>query len=492
MPPQPRGPLEGRLHIAFAASEAVPYVKTGGLADVAGALPRALAALGHRVTSFLPRYASIEFPPGEFRGSAHVPLDGAPRSAGFYSAVAHEGVETVFVEHAPLLERRYPYGEAGADYPDNHLRFAFFSRAVLEYFRARGERPSVFHVNDWQTALLPVYLKAFYWNDPTLHRLPTLLTLHNLAYQGVFADWALPQIGLPRHLGSEMTLGQGGEINYLKGGLLFAESLSAVSPRYSREIQGGELGCGLDGILRSRSADLHGILNGVDYAEWDPRVDPHIVSNYSAEDLSGKKACKSDVLEIFGLPGEPEQPLIGIVSRLIKQKGFDFVVEAWWDLLKRPFRLIVLGSGEPEIEDGFRALAARAPDRMACRLTYDPLLAHRVQAGADMFLMPSRYEPCGLTQMYSLRYGTVPIVRATGGLADTVEEYQPETGEGTGFRFDDPDGTGLVWAIDQALEAYRNKPAWEILMKAGMARDFSWRRSAELYVDVYREAATRA
>jgi starch synthase len=477
-----------RLHVAFVSAELAPYVKTGGLADVSAALPKALARAGHKVTVFLPRYGAIPFPPGDFAGSVHVPVDAIPRSAGFYRKPLGRGLSVVFVEHPPFFDRPGGlYGTAEGEYRDSPLRFAFFSRAAIEYFRARGERPDVFHANDWHTGLLPVYLKSFYWSDPTLHRVPTVFTIHNIAYQGNFAPETADVLGLPWHLGRDALKYDGG-ISYMKGGILFSEALTAVSPQYAREIQAPETGYGFDPIVRSRAADLVGILNGVDYEEWDPRVDPHIVKNYSAQDLAGKAECKADLLRTFGLPGEPDLPVVGITSRLVHQKGFDIVVRAWHDLLQRRLRMVVLGTGEPEVQDGFRALAARAPDRVAVRLAYDETLAHKIQAGADLFLMPSRFEPCGLTQMYSLRYGTVPVVRATGGLVDTVEPWDAATGKGTGFRFDHADGTGMMWALDQALAAHEDREAWARLMKNGMARDFSWTRSARGYVDLYRRA----
>jgi starch synthase len=475
------------LHIAFVTSEMVPYAKTGGLADVSGALPKALGRLGHRVTVLLPRYGTISFPPGDFAGSIHVPVDAVHRSAGFYVKRPSEGVEVVFVEHPPFFDRPQLYGFGNSDYPDNRLRFAFFSRAALEYLRSRGQRPHVLHAHDWQTGLLPVYHKAFYWDDPTLYRVPTLFTIHNVAYQGNFPSDTVAMLGLPEHLATD-ALGFPGGISYLKGGILFSEVLNTVSPQYAREIQGPEMGYGFDGILGGRAADLFGVLNGVDYEEWDPRTDPYLARNYSPAELAGKTECKADLLRAFGLPTEPDLPLVGIVSRLIWQKGFDIVVRAWYDFVHRPLRMVALGSGDPEIEEGFRALAATAPDRFAVRIGYDNPLAHKIVAGSDMFLMPSRFEPCGLTQMYSLRYGTVPVVRSTGGLVDTVEPYDPATGRGTGFRFDTPDGTGLMWALDQALDVHRDRDAWQRLMGSGMARDFSWQRSASEYVDLYRLA----
>ena len=476
------------LHIAFAAPEMVPYIKTGGLADVCAALPKALGRLGHRVTVFVPRYGPIGFPPGELVGSVHVPVDAVPRSAGFYRREHAPGVEVVFVEHPPFFDRPTPYGENNRDYPDNGLRFAFFARACLEYFRARGERPDVFHAHDWQTGLLPVYLKAFYWDDPVLRRTPTVMTIHNLAYQGNFGLGLLGMLGLPPHLGTTEAVEFHGWASYLKGGIVFAEMVTTVSPTYAREIQTPEHGYSMDGVLRSRRDDLVGILNGVDYEEWDPRVDPHIAKKYSAAALAGKTACKADLLRTFGLPGGPETPVVGVISRLVYEKGLDLVVGAGEELLRRPLRLIALGTGEPAIQGGFAALAARAPDRVASRFAYNTALAHKIEAGADIFLMPSRSEPCGLTQMYSLRYGTVPIVRATGGLVDTVEDFDPSSGEGTGFRFGPAHPLGVLEGVDRALGAWSDRTAWRGLMKRGMTKDFGWEKSAQKYVEVYRRA----
>jgi starch synthase len=480
------------LHVAYAVSEMVPYMKTGGLADVAAALPKALGRLGHRVTVFLPRYGGIPFPPGEHVGFAHVPVDGEARRAGFFRRAHAPGVEVVFVEHPPFFDRPAPYGEDNRDYPDNALRFAFFARAVVEYFRARGQRPDVFHAHDWQTGLLPVYLKAFYADDPVLRRAPSVFTIHNLAYQGNFGLDVLGLLGLPPHLGTTEGLEFHGWASYLKAGVAFSEMVSTVSPQYAREIQTPEFGYGMDGVLRGRSDDLVGILNGVDYEEWDPAHDPHIAKRYTARALAGKRACKLDLLRAYGLPAEPDLPVAGVISRLVWDKGLDLVVAAGEELLRRPLRLVVLGTGEAAVQQGFAALAARAPDRVAVRFAYDTALAHKVEAGADVFLMPSRTEPCGLTQMYSLRYGTVPIVRATGGLVDTVEDDDGVTGQGTGFRFGPADPPALLGAVDRALAALGDQARWRALMRRGMSRDFGWERSAQRYVELYARARALA
>jgi starch synthase len=480
------------MHVVMVASEMAPFAKTGGLADVVGALPKALGRLGHRVSVVLPLYRGIDPRGGERLGE--LPLAGDPlgRSAGIVARDLGDGVRVLLVEQPYLFDRAGLYGEANRDYPDNHWRFALLAAAALEYQRSRGERPDVFHCHDWQAGLVPVLLKTRYAEDPVLARCATLFTIHNLAYQGRFPLETIAALGLPWHLATTEALEFHGDMSFMKGGLLFSEVLSTVSPQYATEIQGAEMGAGFDGVLRARSADLFGILNGVDYEAWDPSHDPHIARRYSREDLSGKRECKRALLREYGLAEEPELPLLGVTSRLVAAKGLDIVTASWWDLFQRPLRMVVLGSGEPAIEDGFRALAARAPDRFGVRLGYDEPLAHRIEAGADAFLVPSRYEPCGLTQLYSLRYGTPPIVRTTGGLADTVEPFDPATGRGTGFRFDMPDGTGLIWAIDQMLAAYGDPAAWQRLMRNGMARDFSWDRSAEGYVALYELARSKA
>ena len=378
----------------------------------------------------------------------------------------------------------------GRDFDDNRLRFAFFSRAVVEYFRSRGERPSLFHVHDWQTGLVPVYLKAFYQDDPTLHRSATVFTIHNLAYQGNFGTDTVGILGLPWNLGTRDGLEFHGQTSYMKGGILFSEVLNTVSPTYAREIQTPEMGYGMDGVVRLRAADLSGILNGVDYEEWDPQVDTFIAERYSIKALLGKAECKADLLRTLGLPEFPNLPVIGVTSRLVWLKGFDLVADAWWDFLHRPLRMVILGSGEGPVEAGLRALSDRAPDRFAVRFGYDTSLAHKIIAGSDIFLMPSRFEPCGLTQLYSLRYGTVPVVRSAGGLVDTVEMWNGR--RGTGFRFSNADGTGMMWALDQALSTYRDKKAWRRLVRNGMGHDFSWERSARAYDALYRKAMSRA
>ena len=475
------------LHVAFVTPEMSPYAKSGGLADYSAGLPKALVRKGHRATVILPRYAGVPFPPGDPDGSAQVRVDSEPRAAGFYRTRTHEGLDVVFVEYPPFYDRRAIYGEH-----DDRLRFAFLSRASIEYFRGRGERPSLFHAHDWQTGLVPVYLRCVYRDDPTVGHMPSLFTIHNVAYQGQFPMDTVGLLGLPSSLGTSSALEYYGSVSYLKGGTVFAEMINTVSPTTAREIQGPEHGFGFEGVVRSRVDDLVGILNGVDYDDWDPRAGRHIARPYSPEDLSGKAACKADLLRAYELAEFPDLPVLGVASRLVWQKGFDIVARAWWDFVHRPVRMVVLGTGERGVQEGLRTLEEQDPDRFGVRFEYDEALAHKVVAGADMFLMPSRTEPCGLSQMYALLHGTIPIVRSTGGLVDTVEPYDGEKGTGTGFRFDTADGTGLLWAVDQALAAFRQRDAWTALVKRAMARDFSWDRSAGAYVELYRRAVERA
>jgi starch synthase len=483
-------PVSHPLHVAHVTSEMVPFVKTGGLADVSAALPKALAQLGHRVTVIVPLYRGIRTEGMELRGSVHIPLAGQPRSATFLATRAGD-VEVVFVDHPPFFDRPFPYGVGSRDYPDNDVRFAFFARAAIEYFRSRGVRPDLFHAHDWQAGLVPVYLKTHYLQDRLLRRMPTVFTIHNIAYQGSFTPATLGLVDLPWHLGTPEALEFYDAISYLKGGVMFSEMLNTVSPQYAHEIQTPEMGYGFDGILRARAADLVGILNGVDYEEWDPRHDPHLTRTYSAETLPAKQACKDDLARAFGLPAAPALPLLGVLSRLVTQKGFDIVAAAGAQIAARPVRMVVVGTGDDDVQAAFTRLTERDPQRFATRFVYDPVLAHKLIAGVDMLLMPSRYEPCGLTQMYALRYGTVPVVRATGGLVDTVEPFDSDTGRGTGFRFEAAEAAPLLAAIDEATACYGNPLKWTALMRNGMEKDFSWDRSAVQYVDLYRDAMRR-
>jgi starch synthase len=477
------------MNIVFAASECVPFSKTGGLADVVGALPRALAELGQNVTVYLPRYKQTRLQqPTTVLRSVTIPFDDQYRFCSVLDGGKHSGVQFYFIEYPPFFDRDALYGLPSGDYPDNAERFALFCRAVLEATKVLGV-PEMFHCHDWQTALIPILLRSNYVVDPTFKHVPVVFTIHNMGYQGLFSPDVLPLLGLPWELFTLNRLEFYGRVNLLKGALVFSDLITTVSRKYSQEIQTAEYGFGLEGVLRSRAATVTGILNGVDYDEWNPETDPHIAAHYSSEDLSGKTACKRDLLESFGLEAaDLTLPVMGIVSRFAAQKGFDLITLAADRLAREPMLFTVLGSGDKTYEELFRRLQQQYPKKFGLRVAYDNALAHKIEAGADMFLMPSRYEPCGLNQIYSLRYGTIPIVRATGGLDDTIEPWHPETGKGTGFKFSDYSGEALLQSVEQALAAYKDKASWQRLMWNAMSKDFSWTASAREYIRVYERA----
>ena len=474
------------MRITFAASECVPFSKTGGLADVVGSLPKALAALGHDVSVFLPRYKQTKL--SEARtvlASVTVPFDDRYRFCSVLEAPSQAGVKFYFIEYPPFFERDALYGTPSGDYSDNAERFALYSRAVLEASKVLGV-PDVFHCHDWQSALVPILLRSLYARDPAFRNVSTVFTIHNMGYQGLFPPETLPLINLPWDLFTIDKLEFFGQVNLLKGALSFSDYITTVSRKYSQEIQTAEFGFGLDGVLRQRASTVTGILNGVDYNEWSPEKDKFILAKYSSEDLSGKKICKQDLLKEFGLgTADASLPLIGIVSRFAAQKGFDLIAHIADRLAREKMNLVALGAGDKEYQDLFQRLQQQFPQRFGVKVAYDNAIAHKIEAGADMFLMPSRYEPCGLNQIYSLKYGTVPIVRATGGLDDTIEPFDARTGRGTGFKFSDYSGEALLQTIRTALVAFEDKASWQKLMRNGMAKDFSWNASAKEYVRIF-------
>ena len=470
------------MNILLAASEVVPYAKTGGLADVAGALPKALARLGHTVRVVMPRYktekieAVTEALPGELR----VPFNFGERRAAVYVDRSGE-LPVYFIDAPEYFLRAKLYGET-----DDPERFAFFSRAVLELAKALGEHFDVIHLNDWMTGLVATYLKTVYPSDPAFDGTKTLFTIHNIAFPGLFRPEQLPKFGLPDWI----YRAEGGIEFYqlasaLKAGLVFSDAISTVSPRYAAEIQTPEFGEKFDGLLRARRNDLFGILNGVDYDEWDPQTDKHIAANYSTDDLSGKRECKRDLLSHFGLPEDLDRPLIGCISRLSDQKGFDLILAIADRMLAQGVAFVLLGSGEEEYERAFQALRDGRRSQVGVYLGFSNDLAHKIEAGADMFLMPSRFEPCGLNQMYSLKYGTVPIVRAAGGLDDTIVNFDHTSLRGNGFKFYEYDAERLLETIHEALLVYADRDLWRALMLNGMRADYSWTESARHYVELY-------
>lgn len=480
------------MNIFFIASECVPFSKTGGLADVVGALPRVLAARGHQVSVFLPRYRHTD--PGRLLvPNLSVSFGHLSHVVDIREGKTLGGVRHFFVDYPPYFDRESLYVDGGADYPDNPERFALFCRAALEFMRHIG-RPDVLHCHDWQAAQVPVLLKSVLAGDPLFQKLPVVFTVHNLGYQGIYGADALHRIGLPPDLFSLNGLEFYGLLNLLKGGLVFSDFVTTVSRRYAQEIQTPEFGHGLDGVIRSRAGTVVGILNGVDYDEWNPETDRFLAARYSASDLSGKQECKRELLERFHLPAASRRrPLIGIVSRFATQKGFDLIVEQAEAMMAEKVSLVALGTGEPAFEKLLRELARRFPQRFAVRVAYDNALAHKIEGGSDIFLMPSRYEPCGLNQIYSLRYGTVPVVRATGGLDDTIEPFDPRTGQGTGFKFQEYSGAAMLACLRRALDLYHHDPvAWQQVMRNGMARDFSWDASAAEYESLYERVVRQA
>src|SRR5580692_1178855 len=461
------------MNVLMVASEATPFAKTGGLADVIGGLPPALAAKGEQVAVVIPDYRDNVYPnpPTVAYRNLWIPI-GPGLMTDLYQTT-ERGVTFYFVHCPPLFDRAGIYSSGGVDHPDNDIRFAVLSMASLAVARYLFT-PDIIHSHDWQAALAPVYLSAHFRSDPTFIGVKTLLTIHNLGYQGLFPPEALSEIALDPGIFNPEQLEFFGKLNFLKGGIAFSDAVSTVSKGYAREIQTPEFGFGLDGFLRPH-APIYGIVNGVDYEEWNPEHDPYIPRKYSVNDLSGKRECKKALLKEFGFPPDLNRPVIGIVSRFASQKGFDLIAQIASDLMAEDIGLAVLGSGDAVYETMFGNLAAANPDKVGVRLGFDNPLGHRIEAGSDMFLMPSKYEPCGLSQIYSLRYGTVPIVRATGGLDDTIEED-------TGFKFRDYSGDALLEAMGSALRAYRDRGRWLAMMGSGMRKDFSWSAAAVEYV----------
>ena len=473
------------MHIAFVASECVPFSKTGGLADVVGALPRALASAGHEVSVYIPRYRLTRIP--EERTvvqSITIPFDDQYRFCSIVTGAGYPGVRFFFVDYPPFFDREGLYGTASGDFPDNAERFAMFCRAVIEGSKILGV-PDVFHCHDWQAALVPILLKTQYAEDPALQNSGVVFTIHNMGYQGLFPAEILPLLTLPWDLFTITKMEFFGNVNFLKGALAYSDLITTVSRKYAQEIQTSEFGFGLDGVLKERAQSVIGILNGVDYDEWNPETDKFIAAHYSSDDLSGKQICKQDLMAALGITGDPSVPIIGIVSRFAAQKGFDLIGQVVDRLALEDVVLAVLGSGDKLYEEMFLRLARRVPGKIAVKIAYDNSLAHKIEAGADMFLMPSRYEPSGLSQMYSLKYGTVPIVRATGGLDDTIDPWDARSKKGTGFKFPEYSGEALLRAIHQALQLYRDPGSWQRLMRNGMSKDFSWRVSAREYIRAY-------
>lgn len=498
-------PDQRLLKICMVSSEVVPFAKTGGLADVVGALAVEFARLGHDVCVILPLYqqvahscqvtdyARLSVP------TAHGLIDASIQEIiGPHSGVMGAGrLRVLAVRHDPFFFRPGLYQEAGLDYPDNLDRFAFFCRAVMELLvhcsDKDGWQADLLHLHDWQAALCAVYLQTLYRTKASLDNLASVLTIHNLGYQGLFPAEQFSLTGLPSHLYTPAALEFYGRVNLLKGGLVFADLLTTVSPTYSQEIQTSDYGCGLEGVINGRKHVLHGIVNGIDVERWNPAHDPYLPTSYAPSDMAGKAQCKKSLQRELGLR-LLKGPLLGVIARLTSQKGIDLVIDILPELMELDVQVAILGTGDTRYEQQIRGFAEAYPGRIAIRNVFDEGLAHRIEAGADMFIMPSRYEPCGLSQLYSLRYGTVPIVRRTGGLADTVVSYTPRTfkeSRATGFSFTDTSGASLLTCLLLALFVYRKKADWQRIVKAGMAQDLSWSRSASTYVQLFQDLFQR-
>ena len=452
----------------MASSEVVPFAKTGGLADVAGALPLALEALGVDARVIMPKYGSIK--------------------AGGDSAIIGKNVKVYFVANDGYFSRPELYGDKIGDYADNLERFSFFSKEVFNTLKRENFKPDIIHCNDWQTALVPVYLNTLYKYDPFFSGIKTVFTIHNLAYQGLFAQEEFQKTGLSQSLFNMRCFEFYGKVNLMKAGIVYADMINTVSPTYAEEIQTKEFGCGLEGVIAERRDRLAGILNGIDYKLWDPATDNRIFKKYSIDNPAGKYVNKEKLQAESGLKVNRNTPLIGTISRLADQKGFDLIADIIDKVLKMDVQFILLGTGDRKYHVLFEKIQNDYGRNAAIYLKFDAILAQKIYAGSDMFLMPSRYEPCGLGQLISFKYGTVPIIRQTGGLKDSVDEFDPSTGEGSGFTFTAYDSGKLLAAIKKAVLVYGNKNAWPALVKKVMGYDYSWKRSARDYMDLYDRA----
>ncbi|MBI3997911.1 MAG: glycogen synthase GlgA [Armatimonadetes bacterium] len=476
------------MNVLFCVAEAAPFAKTGGLADVAGALPAALRRNGVDVRVMMPHYRGISRQGLQPVMRARSEIGGTDIEGAVWLGAFPNGTPVYLLDAAPLYDRAGLYGEGGRDYDDNLVRFVFFCQAAVVLMRD-GWAPDLAHCHDWHSALLPAYLRMH------RSRVPTLFTVHNLAHQGTFPAEQFPITGLPHEAFTPDGVEFYGKLNVMKAGLISSHALSTVSETYAKEIQTEEYGMGLDGLLRARSADLFGVLNGVDYSLWDPSVDPSIPARYSTDDLAGKSVCKASLQHDLGLPVDARVPLIGTVARLVSQKGFDLVASGLDAIVSMGAQVVILGTGDPAYEAAFRAAQSRIPHQVRALIGFDERLAHRIEAGADIFLMPSRFEPSGLNQLYSLRYGTVPVVRRTGGLADSIVDVTPENlhlGRANGFVFDHYSTEALVATVGRAIAAYRDQGLWRWLQQVGMRADFSWDRAAERYLALYAVTADRA
>ena len=481
------------MRILFISSEVVPFAKTGGLADVSGILPQALNNLKANCSIVLPLYRAVRkngFKPELVKSD--IPVQMGDGLDTFNLRHLKQGTTDVyFIEKDEYYDRDHIYGTPQGDHPDNALRYSFFSKAALYTASQHIGRVDLLHLNDWQTALIPLYLRLYHKDDPNLSKTKTFFSIHNLAYQGLFEKEVMPTINLPDDLYNMNALEFYGKISFMKAGILYSDAIGTVSEGYAREILTPEFGCGLDGLLMTRKDDLYGILNGTDYSVWDPSTDKFICKNYSPSNIEPKKDCKKDLIKAFGIAGGGEKPIIGMVTRLAEQKGVDIVADSMQEILALGAHFVILGTGDEKYNRMFEKIEKLHKDEVGVKITFSEPLAHKVEAGADIFLIPSRYEPCGLNQMYSLKYATVPVVRAVGGLDDTIEEFDPSLSRGNGFKFEKASKKELLLALGRAIKVYHNKKVWQKLQKNCMSYDFSWGNSAKKYIAVYRKVLSK-
>lgn len=482
------------MRIVIASPEAVPYVKTGGLADVAGALVKEFRKMGEDAILILPCYRAVRSSVAHLKDTG-IKLQIPVGARDVHGSLLQDGAHVFFVDCPEFFDRPELYGTPTGDYGDNAARFTFFSRAILESCRRIGFSPDIIHCHDWQTGLVPLYVKTIYGDDPFFSATATLLTIHNLGYQGVFPASDFPITNLGWELFTPEGIEFYGNVNFLKAGLIAADLLNTVSETYAKEILRPEFGFGLDGVLRKRAEDVYGILNGIDEEEWNPRTDSLLPSRYSADDLAGKALCKKALFTRFGGTDDEESikrtPIIGMVTRLSEQKGLDLVLQALPGLAPFDVKLVILGKGDERFHRALEEAATRYRNSVSVTIGFDEALAHGIYAGADFFLMPSRYEPCGLGQMIALRYGAIPVARNTGGLTDTIEDFHPFARTGTGFLFSDYTAASLLDALKRAFCVYADPGTLTAMVRRAMAQDFSWKRSAQRYLDVYRLARNK-
>lgn len=480
--------MKGNLNVLLISSEVFPFAKTGGLADVSGALPEAICKKGHKCSVILPLYQSVR--KNNFKPEVivkNIPVSINNREEFFnLCLIRYNKVDVYFIENDAYYGREFLYGSPQGDYPDNAIRFGFFAKAILASIRHIG-RQDVLHCNDWQSGLVPLYIKLLHAVDPLFAGTKALFTIHNMAYQGLFDKDVMSSLDLPDNLFTPDSLEFYGRLSFMKAGIIYSDAVSTVSSGYAKEILTPEFGCGLDGLLRTREKDLYGIINGVDYSVWNPAADKFLVKTYDEKDLSGKEACKKDLCKEYGIKYSKDKPCIGMITRLAEQKGIDLVAEAMKDIVKLQADFVLLGFGDEKYNELFKNLAKKYKDNVGVKIAFDNAVSHKIEAGCDMFLMPSRYEPCGLNQMYSLKYGTVPIVRAVGGLDDSIENFDKKTKKGNGFKFKEASVKELASTIKTAVGVYKDKKLWGALLQNCLKCDFSWESSADKYIKLYKK-----